>query len=101
MFDVVIFFSLPILSEASHGKLMLQAEQAIKTQLNDAERRITMVHKVNFFSYNLNSVTRAILHPLLCFALYILIKISIMVMQQNYYNEIFATCDHVIADSDC
>ncbi|KAK1356724.1 hypothetical protein POM88_049980 [Heracleum sosnowskyi] len=31
--------------KASHGKLMLQAEQAIKTQLNDAEGRITTVHK--------------------------------------------------------
>ncbi|KAL8089177.1 hypothetical protein AgCh_038814 [Apium graveolens] len=31
--------------KASHGKLMLQAEQAIKTQLTDAERRITTVHK--------------------------------------------------------
>ncbi|XP_063943255.1 meiosis-specific protein ASY3 isoform X3 [Daucus carota subsp. sativus] len=31
--------------KASHGKLMLEAEQAIKTQLDGAERRITTVHK--------------------------------------------------------
>ena len=37
-----------ILSEASHRKLLLQAEEAIETQLNDAQRKVTTVQKVRF-----------------------------------------------------
>ena len=73
---------------------MLEAEQAIKTQLDGAERRITTVHKVIFFPYKFNSMTRAMFHALFihpdlnmiatlssCYgsAEYILIQISILV----------------------
>lgn len=35
-----------VLSDASHGKLLLQAEEAINTRLNDAQKRIKTVQKV-------------------------------------------------------
>ncbi|KAJ6338426.1 hypothetical protein OIU76_007986 [Salix suchowensis] len=32
--------------KSSHQKLLMQAEETVKTQLNDAQRRITAVHKM-------------------------------------------------------
>ncbi|KAG6749725.1 hypothetical protein POTOM_046792 [Populus tomentosa] len=34
-----------VIAKASHQKLLMQAEEAVKTQLDDAQRRITAVHK--------------------------------------------------------
>ena len=34
-------------AESSHQKLLMQAEETVKTQLNDALRRITAVHKAS------------------------------------------------------
>lgn len=44
--DFIINIMVSVLSDASHGKLLLQAEEAINTRLNDAQKRIKTVQKV-------------------------------------------------------
>ncbi|KAF9688051.1 hypothetical protein SADUNF_Sadunf02G0156700 [Salix dunnii] len=43
----VLFVVYLHVAESSHQKLLMQAEEAVKTQLNDAQRRITAVHKAS------------------------------------------------------
>ena len=38
-------------TEKSHGKLLLQVEEAIEILLNDAQRRITATHEASLFLY--------------------------------------------------
>ncbi|EEF47155.1 conserved hypothetical protein [Ricinus communis] len=39
------FLAYMIIAEASHKKLLMKVEEAVETQLNGAERRITAVNK--------------------------------------------------------
>lgn len=54
-----------VLSDASHGKLLIQVEEAINTRLNDAQRKINTVQKVTSLTI-LISVIGAMLHAFLC-----------------------------------
>lgn len=52
--DFIMNFVISVISDASHGKLLLQAEEAIYTRLNDAEQKVKTIQKVTSFSYSLN-----------------------------------------------
>lgn len=43
-----LYILLILLTETSHRKLLLQMEEEVNTQLNDAERRITAIHEASF-----------------------------------------------------
>ncbi|CAK7348552.1 unnamed protein product [Dovyalis caffra] len=46
-----MFIDYLYIAEASHQKLLMQAEEAVETQLDDAQRRITAVHKASLLLF--------------------------------------------------
>jgi hypothetical protein len=47
----VLFVVYLHIAEASHQKLLMQAEEAVKTQLDGAQRRITAVQKASLLLF--------------------------------------------------
>lgn len=46
-----IYWLSPCIAEASHQKLLMQAEEAVRTQLDDAQRRIVAVQKASLLLF--------------------------------------------------